>query len=159
MASCAGVSRAGAVALRGELDLVDREDRRSRSRLEAVFFRTAAVTERVRCRCARPPKETRPELSKLIGAAPNDAELYSLRALEAEQQLDFTAAEADWKKIHRRRRGQGRGAAGSGRLLSSAALRSSEEFDALTLAAREPAPDSEKLLPSREQRPGKLTSG
>ncbi len=46
----------------------------------------------------RPPKETRPELTKLITAAPKDAELYSLRALEEEQQLDFAAAEKDWKQ-------------------------------------------------------------
>ena len=58
----------------------------------------------------RPPKETRPELTALITATPADAELYSLRALEAEQQLDFTAAEADWKtyaekSADKRRRG------------------------------------------------------
>src|ERR1700733_14344393 len=65
------------------------------SRFERVFFRTVVLgTGSVPVR--RPPKETRPELTKLIDSTPADAELYSLRALEAEQQLDFAAAEADW---------------------------------------------------------------
>ena len=46
----------------------------------------------------RPPPETRPALGDLIKAQPKNADLYSLRALEDEQQLDFTAAESDWKK-------------------------------------------------------------
>ncbi len=45
----------------------------------------------------RPPSETRPALGDLIKTQPRNAELYSLRALEDEQQLDFTAAESDWK--------------------------------------------------------------
>ena len=45
----------------------------------------------------RPPAETRPALGELIQQKPANAELYSLRALEDEQQLDFTAAESDWK--------------------------------------------------------------
>jgi tetratricopeptide (TPR) repeat protein len=59
------------------------------SRLESVFFK---ITGR------RPPSETRPALTNLIASAPNDADLYSLRALEAERQLDFAAAEEDWRK-------------------------------------------------------------
>ena len=45
----------------------------------------------------RPPRETRPALSGLIKTQPQNAELYSLRALEDEQQLDCAAAESDWK--------------------------------------------------------------
>ncbi|MFZ0908835.1 MAG: tetratricopeptide repeat protein [Candidatus Acidiferrales bacterium] len=45
----------------------------------------------------RPPAETRPAIGELIQQEPANAELYSLRALEDEQQLDFTAAESDWK--------------------------------------------------------------
>jgi len=45
----------------------------------------------------RPPAETRPALGELIQQSPNAAELYSLRALEDEHQLDFVAAEKDWK--------------------------------------------------------------
>ena len=45
----------------------------------------------------RPPRETRPALSEMIKAQPHNADLYSLRALEDEQQLDASAAESDWK--------------------------------------------------------------
>ncbi len=48
-------------------------------------------------RFRRPPAETRPALTKMIGAEPKNAALYRLRAQEAEMQLDFTAAESDWK--------------------------------------------------------------
>ena len=40
----------------------------------------------------RPPSETRPALGELIKSEPKNAGLYSLRALEDEQQLDFSAA-------------------------------------------------------------------
>jgi tetratricopeptide (TPR) repeat protein len=50
----------------------------------------------------RSPRETRPELTSLIntdqaGANQSSAPLYSLRAMEDEQALDFDAAERDWK--------------------------------------------------------------
>jgi tetratricopeptide (TPR) repeat protein len=45
----------------------------------------------------RSPRETRPELAALISANRNSAALYSLRAMEDEQALDFDAAERDWK--------------------------------------------------------------
>ena len=82
----------------------------------------------------RPPKETRPELSKLIAATPKDAELYSLRALEEEQQLDFAAAEADWKKCVdvATDRGAARVALAD---YYHRRLQSHEEFDALSIAA------------------------
>ncbi len=48
-------------------------------------------------RFRRPPSETRPALTKLIAGNPKDAALYRLRAHEAEMQLDFMAAESDWK--------------------------------------------------------------
>lgn len=46
----------------------------------------------------RPPRETRPTLTQLIAATPANAELFFLRAQEAERQLDFVAAETDWKR-------------------------------------------------------------
>jgi tetratricopeptide (TPR) repeat protein len=64
--------------------------------LEAVFFRKMTMPGGV-VDFRRPPAETRPALSDLIKSQPRQAELYSLRALEDEQQLDFKAAEADWK--------------------------------------------------------------
>ena len=120
------------------------------SKIEAALFRMVAMPwGNISVR--RPPKESTGELTKLITAAPRDANLYSLRALEEEQQLDFKAAEEDWQRriemmkdrmsarvdladfYHRR-------------------LKPREEFDALGLAAMEAAPDSDKLLPDAQQR-------
>ncbi len=64
--------------------------------IEAAFFRAMSLPGGA-VLFRRPPSETRPALGELIKAQPNHAELYSLRALEDEQQLDFTAAESDWK--------------------------------------------------------------
>ncbi|HLX46507.1 MAG TPA: hypothetical protein VKR43_23830, partial [Bryobacteraceae bacterium] len=144
------VTGAGVFALRGELTRWA-ENVDASSRLENVFFRTVLLPSgSVPVR--RPPKETRGDLSKLIESAPNDGELYSLRALEAEQQLDFTAAEADWKKYIEVATDKG-----MARLALAdyyhRRLQSREEFDALTFAAQEPAPGSEKLLPRSKQRP------
>ena len=66
------------------------------SALEAVFYRMmdtpgGAVAFR------RPVKETRASLNELAQKSPNDASLFMLRALEDERQLDFAAAENDWK--------------------------------------------------------------
>jgi hypothetical protein len=64
--------------------------------LEAAFYRMmdtpgGSVSYR------RPVKETRSALGELIKKSPADANLYMLRALEDERQLDFAAAENDWK--------------------------------------------------------------
>jgi hypothetical protein len=69
----------------------------SPSQLEAVFLRAVTLPSGA-IEIRRPPKETRVELSKLIAARPSQADLYALRAREDELQLDFTAAENDWKK-------------------------------------------------------------
>jgi hypothetical protein len=124
------------------------------NRLEAVFFRNVLLPSgQVPVR--RPPKETRPELTKLIGAAPSDAELYSLRALEDEQQLDFTAAEADWKKYAEVATDKG-----AARLALAdyyhRRLRPREELNALVTASNTVTPASEKLLPPSAQRPWKI---
>ncbi len=67
------------------------------SNLESVFFKNLAVPGGA-IAWRRSPRESREELSKVIGQTPGRAELYSLRAQEAERQLDFTAAEVDWNK-------------------------------------------------------------
>lgn len=65
----------------------------SASRFESVFFRTVMLPSgQVQVR--RPPRETRPELARL----PTDAQVVYLRAREAEMQLDFPAAETEWKR-------------------------------------------------------------
>jgi cellulose synthase operon protein C len=66
------------------------------SAVEAVFFRMMSLPNGA-VAFRRPPRETRPALTDLIETQPRNAELYSLRALEDEQQLDFSAAESDWK--------------------------------------------------------------
>ena len=66
-------------------------------KLEGVFFRAFQVGAGTVIG-RRSPRETRAELSKMIEGAPAEAELLSLRALEAEKQLDFPAAQADWIK-------------------------------------------------------------
>lgn len=68
----------------------------ARTEIERAFFRAMALPYgEVLYR--RPPVETRSALSELIRQKPNAAELYSLRALEDERQLDFVAAEKDWQ--------------------------------------------------------------
>ena len=84
------------LAAHGELDRWV-QDIETGSKLEGVFFRAFPVAVGTVVG-RRPPKETRVELSKLIAQAPAEADLLSLRALEAEKQLDFVSAETDWKK-------------------------------------------------------------
>ena len=119
------------------------------SSLEAVFFRVMAlpvgdVPHR------RPPAETRPELQKLIAQQPKEAELYSLLALEDEQQLDFMAAEANWKKFVEAsvERSQAQMALAD---FYERRLRPQDEIEVLSAVANAPAPDAEKLTPPAAQ--------
>src|SRR5580704_211299 len=66
------------------------------SAVEAIFFRRMSLPSGA-VAFRRPPLETRPALNDLIKSQPRAPELYSLRALEDEQALDFPAAEADWE--------------------------------------------------------------
>jgi cellulose synthase operon protein C len=115
----------------------------ARSALEAVFFRLMPVPDGdVMYR--RPPAETRPALQQLIAQQQKNAQLYSLLALEDEQQLDFTAAEADWKKF-----AQASGDRPSAEITLAdfyhRRLRSQDEINVLADVANAPATDSEKL--------------
>ena len=69
-----------------------------RTKLEEIFYTTVTFGANTLA-WRKPPKETRPALSQQIQQAPADAQLYYLRAREAEAQLDFAAAEADWAKF------------------------------------------------------------
>jgi len=111
------------------------------SRLEAVFFR-AVTSPAGAIEVLRPPKETRAELSKLIVTSPNDKDLYALRAHEDELQLDFNAAESDWKK------------AGSFTDLADfyhRRLRPRDEIAALETVGKSSAPATERLTPPTAQ--------
>ena len=117
--------------------------------IEAAFFRAMSLPGGdVLFR--RPPSETRPALGALITAQPKDADLYSLRALEDEQQLDFNAAEADWKKYVES------ADAKLGAQITLAdfyhrRVRPLDEIKALSVVANAPADVSEALVDPTEQ--------
>lgn len=118
--------------------------------LEAVFFRMMSLPNGA-VAFRRPPSETRPALTDLIKSQPHNAELYSLRALEDEQQLDFTAAESDWKAYVDN---------SSDKIAAQVALadfyhhrvRPADEIKILSLVATAPPIAGEKLTPHAEQR-------
>jgi len=118
--------------------------------IESVFFRLMSLPGGdVLFR--RPPRETRPALAELIKKEPKSEELYSLRALEDEQQLDFAAAEADWKLYVEN---------SSSKTVAELALadfyhrrlRPDDEIKALSAVATAPAQANEKFAPPNEQR-------
>ncbi len=143
----AGIFAAG-YAARGELaEWI--QDIEGAGRFEAVFFKSeplpdGAVTVR------RPPAESRNALNDLVAKAPADAELLLMRARVEEEQLDFAAAEADWKKRADLLPDK---AAGQLELADfyHRRLRPQDEVAALALVARAPATPSEKLLPVTRQ--------
>ena len=98
-----------------------------------------------------PPAATRTALGELIQQKPGNAELYSLRALEDEQQLDFAAAEADWKLYAEK-------AVSKPVALVALAdfyhrrLQPQNEIAVLSAIAADPPDPSESLTPAPEQR-------
>ncbi|MCB1018957.1 MAG: hypothetical protein KDC27_03460, partial [Acidobacteria bacterium] len=118
--------------------------------LDRVLFKTVTMPGGPAA-VRRPPAETRQQLSEAIAAQPGQAELYSLRALEAERALDFTAAEADWKAYAERAADP----AEAQRALADfygRRLRAAEQVAALIEVGRAPTPQSERFLSAREQR-------
>ncbi len=122
----------------------------SGSLLERIFFRdvptpSGAVPSK------RRPAETRNALSEAIASQPTQADLYALRAQEAERALDMVAAEADWKGYAERvddpAEGQRALADFYGRR-----LRAAEQVAALLEIGRSPAPESERYIIENEQR-------
>jgi predicted Zn-dependent protease len=122
----------------------------ARTSLEGVFFRmmtlpSGAVAFR------RPPRETRLALTELIKAQPRNADLYSLRALEDEQQLDFTAAESDWKAYVENSSDKINAQLGLADFYRQR-LRPADEIKTLALIASAPPINAEKLIPPAQQR-------
>lgn len=123
----------------------------SATALEAVFFRVMSLPGGA-VPFRRPPHETRPALTELLKTQPQNAELYSLRALEDEQQLDFAAAESDWKSY---------AVNSSDKITSRLALadfyhrrlRPADEIKALSVVADAAPLPTEKLTPPAQQRP------
>jgi Tfp pilus assembly protein PilF/TolA-binding protein len=99
----------------------------------------------------RPPRETRVALAELIQKQPKEANLYSLRALEDEQQLDFAAAESDWK-LYVANAGQNSSAQLALADYYHRRLRPLDEISALSAVAMAPAGASEAQTPVTEQR-------
>ena len=99
----------------------------------------------------RSPREARSELTELIKANSQQGALYSLRALQDEQALDFTAAEFDWKAWTDHAPDH---AAGELDLADfyHRRLRYQDEIAALTVVAQSPAPPAEKFVASSGQR-------
>ena len=119
------------------------------SALEAVFFRLMSVPGGdVMFR--RPPRETRAALGAMIKGQARNAELYSLRALEDEQQLDVAAAESDWKAYVE---------SSSDKINAQLALadfyhrrlRPEDEIKTLSFVATAPPVPTEKLTPTVQQ--------
>ena len=139
----------GTVSAVGELPLWIRDIDAS-SALEAVFFRMMSLPNGA-VAFRRPPGETRPALTELIKTQPHNADLYSLRALEDEQQLDFAGAESGWKAFV---------ANSSDKINANLALadfyhhrlRPADEIKTLSLVADAPPIAVEKLTPTEEQR-------
>lgn len=118
--------------------------------LESIFFRQVEMPSGP-VPVLRPPSETRPALGERISAEPSRAELYALRAYEAERQLDFAAAEADWKRHAELATDRAAG------LLALAGfyhrrLQPREELAQLLTAARAPAAPGDRFLPVERQR-------
>ena len=117
--------------------------------IENAFFRMMALPEG-NILFRRPPTETREALAGLIQKKPQDAELYSLRALEDEQQLDFVAAEKDWRAYAQ---------LATNKINAQLALadfyhrrlRPQEEIGALNVIAHMPEGATEKFTPPPEQ--------
>jgi tetratricopeptide (TPR) repeat protein len=143
------VSVGAALAAMGELPSWIRNVE-ANSAIEAAFFRMMSLPNGA-VAFRRPPSETRPALGELIKGQPRNAELYSLRALEDEQQLDFVAAESDWKAYVENSSDK------VGAQLALAdfyhhRLRPADEIKVLFLVATAPPIASEKLTPLAEQR-------
>ncbi len=117
---------------------------------EGVFFRTEPMPGGP-VAVRRPPAEARAALTQLIAATPADAELHALRARESEAQLDFAAAEQDWRRFAELAPDK---AAGQLALADfyNRRLRPAEEIRALDAAAAQAAPPSESFQPAALQR-------
>jgi len=119
------------------------------SAIEAALFRLMSLPDGD-VLFPKPPREARPALSQFIEKQPKAGELYSLRALEDEQQLDFKAAEEDWKFYAENAEDKS-----SARIALAdfyhRRLRPQDEISALSLIATALAIPSEKLTPPAGQ--------
>ena len=121
----------------------------ARSLIEGAIFRTMQLPGGPTA-VRRPPAETVPALGELIKQRPQQADLYSLKALEEEQKLDFSAAESDWKLYLQN---------SSDKAPAQLALadfyhrrhRPQDEVNALSALGRLPSPPAEKFTSVTDQ--------
>ena len=118
--------------------------------IQNAFFRNIAWPNGA-VATRRPPRETRPALTALIAATPANADLYRLRASEAELDLDFPGAEADWQKYAQTLTDPADGQLALAQFYHRR-LRPADEMKALRAAAQAPSPTAERLTPSAGQR-------
>lgn len=118
--------------------------------IQDAFFRSVAWPNGA-VRVRRPPSETRPALTNLIAASPANAELYRLRAGEAELQLDFAAAEADWQEYAQTVPDSAEGQLALAQFYHRR-LQPADEMKALRAAALAPSAPAERLTPAARQR-------
>ncbi len=97
----------------------------------------------------RPPREAVPLLGVLIQKQPT-TELYSLRAMNEEAALDFTAAEADWKKFAESSSDRAGGEVALADFYHRR-LRPADEIAVLAAIGKMPLPANEKLRATTEQ--------
>ena len=120
------------------------------SLFERIFYRAVPMPAGP-VAARRTPSQTRQELAAAIASQPGEADLYALRAQEAERALDMVQAEDDWKAYAERvadpAEGQRKLAGFYGRR-----LRAAEQVAALLEVGRAPAPASERFTPEQEQR-------
>jgi len=141
------VAVAATIAAVGELPWIRNVE--ANTAIEAAFFRTMSLPGGA-VAFRRPASETRPALGELIKGQPHNAELYCLRALEDEQQLDFAAADSDWKAYVEN---------SSDKINAELTLadfyhhraRSADEIKVLSLVANTPPIASETLMPAAQQ--------
>ena len=139
----------GGLAARGEL----REWVRfveGDSDLRQVFFKTVSLPSGD-VLTPRPARETVEALGRLIRTTPAEADLYALRAREAERQLEFEAAETDWKKFTELSQDPAEGQLALADFYQRR-LRPQDEVAALLAVGRSPTPAKERFFPARQQR-------
>jgi predicted Zn-dependent protease len=122
----------------------------ARTELEAAFFRLMPLPH-ADVLFRRPPGETRGALGELIKKAPKGAELYSLRAMEDEQQLDFAAAEADWKSYAENSADKGAAQLALADFYHRR-VRPQDEIKTLAAVGSAPTESFERLTPAAERR-------
>jgi len=147
--ACAFVAGGIAIAARGEIPQWLQEIEAGTPAENALFRSMPMPGGNVLAR--RPPVEARPLLDGLVNAQPANADLYSLRAMEEEQQLDSGSAEKDWIAYTH---------TAADRIAAQFALadfynrraRPNDEISALSAVAQFPVTPADKLLaPSQRE--------